>query len=95
MFGLAWGVPWINSCHLAVQQIGVHTHWLQFILVALSVISISIDGLWIMTSIYKITFSKVTTNLELRESYHRQTTILYSSFLVGLVSCVPGVYASY
>lgn len=44
---------------------------------------------------YKITFRRVRTSLELRESYKPQKLLLALSFFIGVISSVPGVYASY
>lgn len=64
-------------------------------IVYLSILTISIDGVWVMTSIYKVIFKPVKTNLELRQTYKCQRKLLLGSFFVGLISSVPGVYASY
>lgn len=65
------------------------------LIVFYSILTISIDGVWIMTSIYKVAFRHVKTNLELRQTYKYQRRFLIGSFFVGIISSVPGVYASY
>jgi ABC-type Mn2+/Zn2+ transport system permease subunit len=48
-----------------------------------------------MITVCDIMFTNIKTKLYLREVYKKQSIIFGISLVVGLISCIPGVYASY
>lgn len=95
LFGAIWGVPWMQTAADAVREIGIESRFVEVLAMIGIVLTVGIDGVWVMNTMHRVLFPINKTNLKLKLAYERRKWILAAAILLAVLSCIPGVYAAY
>ena len=59
------------------------------------VLTVGIDGIWVMLTIYDQIFGQINTKLILRRAYSYKYWMVGISMMIGVVSAIPSVWAAF